>query len=416
MRDRGGAPNWVVATAALALLAGALYWLVELGGSVPQQSSVVSNDAMMESAPPPAAESASVAPAVATAAVREESAKEVPAQDAAAQDSPSAQPTLAAVVPTLVPTAPATTPATTPSTSPATSSPAAEPAPATPTAQQAPASKPAGNGFDAVPAAPAPPAAAAGGADAELARGLALAATDPIAARAAISAALLSGSLDERASKQAADTINDIARRLVFTPSMNAGDPLFFTHTVASGESLERIVRKYKPGCDWRFVQRINAIKRPEAIRVGQRLKIPKGPFSAVVVKRDYRLDICLGAGSDRVVIACVPVGLGSENGTPVGRFRVKPGSKLIDPEWRHPHTGEYFASNDPKNPIGEHWLGLEGVEASNAQLAGYGIHGTIDLDSIGHDRSLGCVRLLADDVSLVWDALGDGSEVEIRR
>ena len=31
-----------------------------------------------------------------------------------------------------------------------------------------------------------------------------------------------------------------------------------------------------------------------------------------------------------------------------------------------------------------------------------------------GHDRRLGCVRLLAEDVALVWEELDEGSEVVI--
>ena len=110
-----------------------------------------------------------------------------------------------------------------------------------------------------------------------------------------------------------------------------------------------------------------------------------------------------------------LPVGLGKSNGTPTGRFKVRVGSKLLNPEWRNPITGEFFDSNDPLNPIGEHWLGLEGLEASNAQLLGYGIHGTVEPGSIGQDQSRGCVRLIAEDVAIVWETLGDGSEVEIR-
>ena len=113
--------------------------------------------------------------------------------------------------------------------------------------------------------------------------------------------------------------------------------------------------------------------------------------------------------------VASLPVGLGAANGTPEGRFRVKPGSKLLNPEWIHPVTGQRYEADDPANPIGEHWLGLEGIEAGNASLLGYGIHGTIENDSIGQNMSLGCVRLLKDDVALVWESLADGSEVEIR-
>ena len=249
----------------------------------------------------------------------------------------------------------------------------------------------------------------------QLDRGLALAATDPVKARVILSSALLSGTLSPIESKKAADTLVEIGRILTFTPVYNANDPMFFQYTIQAGDSLEKIVRRHKIGCDWRLVARINNIKKPEAIRVGQRLKLPKGPFSAVVSKRDYRVDLCIGAGSERVVMTSMPCGLGSANGTPTGMFRVKPGSKLLDPEWVHPVTGEHFAASDVKNPIGEHWLGLEGVDATNAQLTGYGIHGTIDVDSIGQDRSLGCVRLLSDDVGVVWESLGDGASVEIR-
>ena len=407
-RDRRGVPTPLIAVAASMLALGGAYWLIELGRAKeaePTASAVMDAPVLASTAPlapagtltagEPTPRDAESVPTNAATDAATIAAPTTPTTPAPSEEPPAipAKPAaaLAAVVPTIVPTA--ALQETPPATKPA----------------------PAGNGFDAAPAPAQPAATAASGAAAELARGLSLAANDPIAARTALSNALLAGTLTEPEAKQAADMLNEISRRLVFTPSANANDTMFFTHTIASGESLERIVRKYKPGCDWRFVQRINGIKKPEAIRVGQRIKIPKGPFSAMVSKRDYRLDICLGAGSERVVIACLPVGLGSENGTPVGRFRVKPGSKLIDPEWRHPHTGEYFASNDPKNPIGEHWLGLEGTEQATSQLAGYGIHGTIDIDSIGHNRSLGCVRLLADDVALAWEALGDGAEVEIR-
>jgi LysM repeat protein len=336
------------------------------------------------------------------------------------------------------PIAPAPVPATAPEAAPETTlqpeqepaadagaaieppAPAADPATAPPTQAQPPSVAPpaGGNGLDDPQALEAlrrdtrPGAAPAAG---DLALGLSLAATDPVRARAILSQALLAGTLPPAEAKQASDALARIAADLVFTPNFNAGDPHFFQYQVQSGDSLERIVRKHKLGCDWRLVARINNIKKPEAIRVGQRLKLPKGPFSAVVSKRDYRIDLCMGVGSDRVVMTSLPVGLGKSNGTPTGRFKVRVGSKLLNPEWRNPITGEFFDSNDPLNPIGEHWLGLEGLEASNAQLLGYGVHGTIEPGSIGQDQSLGCVRLIAEDVAIVWETLGDGCEVEIR-
>jgi LysM repeat protein len=317
---------------------------------------------------------------------------------------------------------PATTPSSAPSSAPASTPPATNPS-ATPEApandaQQAP-KKSDGikqNGITQGERPAATPAANAGSPAGNLAQGLPLAASEPVKARAMLSSALLSGELSPLDAKRCSDALVEIGRVLAFTPVYNANDPMFFQYTVQSGDSLEKIVRRHKIGCDWRLVQRINNIKKPEAIRVGQRLKLPKGPFSAVVSKRDYRVDICVGAGNERVVLTSLPCGLGSANGTPTGNFKVRVGSKLLNPEWTHPVTGEHFAGDDPKNPIGEHWLGLEGTDTTNAQLAGYGIHGTIDIDSIGQDRSLGCVRLLAEDVAIVWECLGDGAMVEIRQ
>ena len=316
---------------------------------------------------------------------------------------------------------PATTPSSAPSSAPASTPPATNPS-ATPEApandSQEALKKSDGikqNGITQGERPAATPAANAGSPAGNLAQGLSLAASEPVKARAMLSSALLSGELSPLDAKRCSDALVEIGRVLAFTPVYNANDPMFFQYTVQSGDSLEKIVRRHKMGCDWRLVQRINNIKKPEAIRVGQRLKLPKGPFSAVVSKRDYRVDICVGAGNERVVLTSLPCGLGSANGTPTGNFKVRVGSKLLNPEWTHPVTGEHFAGDDPKNPIGEHWLGLEGTDTTNAQLAGYGIHGTIDIDSIGQDRSLGCVRLLAEDVALVWECLGDGAMVEIR-
>jgi len=308
-------------------------------------------------------------------------------------------------------------PAESPAQSPPQSPPQVSTPSTTPSTTQAPVSPNGRNGIDpnAKPANTAA-TAATGTPEAELALGLSLAASEPVKARQHLSNALLADTLGPLDARRASEALIELGRILVFTPVYNANDPMFFQYTVAPNDTLEKIVRRHKIGCDWRLVQRINNIKKPEAIRVGQRLKLPKGPFSAVVSKRDYRVDICMGAGTDRVVLTSLPCGLGSANGTPTGSFKVRVGSKLLNPEWIHPVTGEHFAADDPKNPIGEHWLGLEGTDATNAQLAGYGIHGTIDVDSIGQDRSLGCVRLLADDIAVVWECLSDGAPVEIRK
>jgi len=100
-------------------------------------------------------------------------------------------------------------------------------------------------------------------------------------------------------------------------------------------------------------------------------------------------------------------VGLGEKGSTPDGNFIVKKGSKLTNPPWTNPRTGEHFDANDPKNPIGKFWIGLEGVGDSST-CTGYGIHGTIDPDSIGQQRSMGCVRMGAEDIAMMFELMGE--------
>jgi lipoprotein-anchoring transpeptidase ErfK/SrfK len=122
-------------------------------------------------------------------------------------------------------------------------------------------------------------------------------------------------------------------------------------------------------------------------------------------------MDVWMGPADkpeEWVYVRSFNVGLGAaESETPVGTFIVKKGSKLVDPPWTHPKTGEHFNGGDPKNPLGHFWVGLEGTGESTS-FAGYGIHGTIEPESIGQRRSMGCVRLVDADIALVYELMGE--------
>src|SRR5439155_21861230 len=121
-----------------------------------------------------------------------------------------------------------------------------------------------------------------------------------------------------------------------------------------------------------------------------------------------FRLDIYAGSPDDAAAwtfIKSFKVGLGESNSTPVGTFVVKNSSKMINPPWTNPKTGEKFLADDPKNPIGERWIGIEG-QGDAKQFTGFGIHGTVDPESIGKMKSMGCVRMASADVEVVYDLL----------
>ena len=97
-------------------------------------------------------------------------------------------------------------------------------------------------------------------------------------------------------------------------------------------------------------------------------------------------------------------VGIGKDHSTPVGEFTVQ--NKLENPTYYGPN-GLVIDQNDPKNPLGEYWIDLGDS---------YGIHGTIDPNSIGHAESAGCVRLGDESIREVFAFLSVGSKVIIRR
>ncbi len=236
----------------------------------------------------------------------------------------------------------------------------------------------------------------------------AMASNKLVEARSAYSRALLDRDASEADKATLRTKLTTINQDLVFGTRVEPSDSLVESYKVVPGDSLVKIARKRELATDWRLIQRVNRISNPNALRAGQTLKLVRGPFHAVVNKSAYRTDLFAGAPDDPanwLFIKSYQVGLGEGNSTPVGNYVVKKNSKLVDPPWVNPRTGERFASNDPKNPIGEHWIGWQGVGDSTVNQ-GYGFHGTIDPGSIGQQMSMGCARMKAEDVAELFDLL----------
>lgn len=229
-----------------------------------------------------------------------------------------------------------------------------------------------------------------------------------VSARAVLNDALRSAEATESDRRRIREDLTTINQELFFGSSVYPGDALCEMYEIQSGDSLARITKNQSLTVDWRLIQRVNRISNPSRIRVGQKIKLVRGPIHAVVTKRDYRIDLYAGPPDDEsqwTFLRSYPVGLGEDNSTPVGEFVVRSNSKLINPVWRNPRTGEHFAADNPENPIGERWIGIEGV-GNSAVHEGYGIHGTIDPDSIGTDASMGCVRMNDGAVEVVYEML----------
>ncbi len=88
------------------------------------------------------------------------------------------------------------------------------------------------------------------------------------------------------------------------------------------------------------------------------------------------------------------PVCLGT-TATPTPSAKAKIANKHVNPAWGG-MGGKYtpVKADDPKNPLGERWMGL-----SIPGQSGYGIHGTIKLWEIGTFSSNGCIRMFNYDI-----------------
>jgi lipoprotein-anchoring transpeptidase ErfK/SrfK len=123
-----------------------------------------------------------------------------------------------------------------------------------------------------------------------------------------------------------------------------------------------------------------------------------------------------LGDGNEQVFVRSYRVGLGEYNSTPIGLFKVRQHSKLVNPTWVNPRTRAFYSADNPENPIGERWIGLKGIEERTADLDGLGIHGTIEPQTIGTQASMGCIRMHSEDVAQVYEMLSEGiSTIEIK-
>lgn len=209
-------------------------------------------------------------------------------------------------------------------------------------------------------------------------------------------------------------TLASVNEQLVFSPKVFAGDPLAESYAIQSGDLLAKIAPRFN--LTYQFLEDINGIDARK-LRVGQTIKLIRGPFHAIIDKSAYRMDIVLrGADGNWVYVRSYQVGLGEGNSTPPGKWIIEPGRKVKNPAWRNPRTSEYYKPDDPANPIGEYWLALEGADQHTSGLGGYGIHGTVDPSSIGSQASMGCVRLRDADIEAVFYLLVEGgSTVEIR-
>lgn len=168
-------------------------------------------------------------------------------------------------------------------------------------------------------------------------------------------------------------------------------------YEVQPNERLDDIAQRYN--VPWQLLAKINGIEDPQSLRPGERLKVVRGPFSAVVSLEKRQLTLLLnGSYAGRFAI-----GIGQEHPPQEGSFAVS--DKVVNPVYRG--RDRAIGADDQNNPLGERWIGL------GSEMA---IHGTNRPEDIGRTDLPGSISLNPRDVEDVYDILSLGSKVTIRR
>lgn len=228
--------------------------------------------------------------------------------------------------------------------------------------------------------------------------------SDPERYLAALSDAVLDVSLSRAFRDSLLPEIRASNDKLVFTAEPTRR---YTPYTVKRNDNLTKVCntinRDKKTNMTPAFLMRINRLSS-DALRPGQILNVPTQKLALRVHKSDFRLFVLLGS----IVVLDYQVGIGKDDGTPEGTFRID--GKTKNPAWTTPE-GKVLKYGEPGHLIGSRWLGW----VNDAGRTTYGLHGTIDETSIGKAESAGCVRLRKTDLEDLFELIPEGCELIVK-
>ena len=191
--------------------------------------------------------------------------------------------------------------------------------------------------------------------------------------------------------EQVQKELEDLNMKLIFSNTPVPGKTV--KHKVESGDTLGELAKKYGTTID--LIKKSNNLSS-HVIRIGQKLRIWTGTFNIIVDKSQNIL--ILKDGND--VLKVYGVSTGDGNSTPIGEFKIL--SRLVDPVWFN--KGIVVPPESPQNVLGSRWLGFD--------LPGYGIHGTVEPETIGKQVTAGCIRMRNEEVEEIYNLVPRGTKV----
>lgn len=175
-------------------------------------------------------------------------------------------------------------------------------------------------------------------------------------------------------------------------------------YLVRRGDSLGVIANRN--GTTTLLLQKNNRLMNPNLIKAGDRLLVFTGSFEMEASKSARDLVVYMNGE----FFKRYPVGTGLYGRTPVGTFVVR--DKIAEPTW-WPPDGREVPYGHEDNILGTRWMSVRAA-GDTPDVRGYGIHGTWEPESVGHESSAGCLRMLNADVEELFIYIPSGTPLRI--
>ncbi len=215
-----------------------------------------------------------------------------------------------------------------------------------------------------------------------------------------LSGLYLTPGLSPQHTRQVTELLDRLAGTVIYSRQSLLEPP----YVVRPGDTLQSIADRYDvPPA---LIANINGIRDPRGPQPGQELKVVRGPFHAVIHLADYEMTLMLG----RLYAGRFRIGVGPDQPNLEGTYVIA--DKGVGPTYYGP-DGTTFDEHDPRNPLGNLWLGLGERVGQPTRI---GIHGTSDPQNVGRNAPRGNIALDQRDIEDVYGILSVGSRVIIQR
>ena len=189
------------------------------------------------------------------------------------------------------------------------------------------------------------------------------------------------------------DKVGQLNVEILFSPVITEDDVWY---EIEPGDTLSKIAKKFGTTVD---LLKASNLLDSDVIRVHTKIKVSQLKYKILIDKSQNLLMLLTDDGT---IFKVYLVSTGENSSTPVGTFGIV--NRMKDPVWYT--QGAIVPAESPDNILGSRWLGIS--------EPGYGIHGTVDPDSVGQQATQGCVRMYNRDVEELFAIVAVGTEVTI--